>query len=236
MKSDGNISLLVTCEHGGNDVPEHLRRYFHTPEAKRSLSSHRGYDPGSLVVARQIAERLQAPLEFSTISRLVVDLNRSLGSPQLFSKFIMDEDQATHQQILDSYYHPYRQRVTQWVAQQTPQHHVAIHFSVHTFTPRFRGQRRHFEMGVLFDPQRRQENRLCKQLIQRLNAPRFRVFANQPYLGIDDGLTTTLRTQFADDHYVGIEFELNNRISKRTDPTIRHWCDRLVQAIESCRM
>src|SRR5436305_13375521 len=38
--------LLITCEHGGNAVPERYRGAF--AGAARALASHRGYDPGAL--------------------------------------------------------------------------------------------------------------------------------------------------------------------------------------------
>ena len=44
---------------------------------------------------------------------------------------------------------------------------------------------------------------------------RLRVELNQPYLGIDDGLTTAMRQQFADHDYAGIELEINHRIMRR---------------------
>jgi hypothetical protein len=34
---------------------------------------------------------------------------------------------------------------------------------------------------------------------------------NKPYLGIDDGLTTYLRTVYPDSHYAGIEIEINQK-------------------------
>ena len=46
--------LLVTCEHGGNRVPKEYRRLFAGWEPV--LASHRGYDPGALTLARELAD------------------------------------------------------------------------------------------------------------------------------------------------------------------------------------
>ena len=41
-------SFLFTCEHGGNRIPAPYRRLFRGQRAL--LDSHRGYDPGALVM------------------------------------------------------------------------------------------------------------------------------------------------------------------------------------------
>ena len=76
-------SFLVTCEHGGNRIPSSLQPLFRGYRAL--LATHRGFDPGALVMARQLATAFAAPLVTSTTSRLVVDLNRSIGHPRLYS-------------------------------------------------------------------------------------------------------------------------------------------------------
>src|SRR5690606_21436039 len=56
LGSDGRrLSIVVTCEHGGNLVPGAYRGLFGSPEAARALASHRGFDPGAAAAARAIA-------------------------------------------------------------------------------------------------------------------------------------------------------------------------------------
>ena len=76
-------TFIITSEHGGNRIPAPYRRLFRGQRAL--LDSHRGYDPGSLVMAKALASACPAPLVASTVSRLLIDLNRSIGHPQLFS-------------------------------------------------------------------------------------------------------------------------------------------------------
>ena len=73
--------LVITCEHGGNRIPVPYRDLFRGQQ--RQLASHRGYDPGALVMGRALAAAFAAPLVVSTVSRLLVDLNRSVGHPRL---------------------------------------------------------------------------------------------------------------------------------------------------------
>src|SRR5690606_9080611 len=81
-------ALVLSCEHGGNRVPPRYKDRF--KDAEKLLESHRGYDLGALAVARRMAAALGAPLFYSRVSRLVVDLNRSQHHPRLFSEFLRD--------------------------------------------------------------------------------------------------------------------------------------------------
>src|SRR5829696_2191846 len=107
-----SVRLVVSCEHGGNRVPARYRRLF--PDAV--LASHRGYDPGALTFARELADTLHAELFYSTTSRLLVELNRSRGHPQLFSTPVRRLPRAERAALLAHYYQPYRQRVESRIA------------------------------------------------------------------------------------------------------------------------
>src|SRR4029077_3762306 len=95
-------TFIITCEHGGNRIPAPYRRLFR--EQRALLDSHRGYDPGSLVMAKALATAYRAPLVASTVSRLLIDLNRSIGHPQLFSAVTRAAPAETRAQIVEQYY------------------------------------------------------------------------------------------------------------------------------------
>ena len=107
-----------------------------------------------------------------------------------------------------------------------------VHLSIHTFTPRYRGNTRKFDIGVLFDPDRKNETRFSQRLLQALTQRGFKSRPNEPYLGTDDGLTTMLRTMFDDTQYAGIEIELSNRIAQLSEKTIATWHEKITAAIE----
>ena len=69
--------VVISCEHGGSRIPGRYRHLFAGRAAL--LESHRGWDPGALVMARALSRGLRAPLFASTTSRLLVDLNRKEG-------------------------------------------------------------------------------------------------------------------------------------------------------------
>ena len=213
-------SFLVTCEHGGNRIPARYRALFGGQRAR--LDSHRGYDAGALVMAGALAKALKAPLVSSTDSRLLVDLNRSIGHPQVFSAATRRAPAAVRDEIVARYYRPYRQRVEQLVAQRVARGRRVIHISSHSFTPRLHGQVRKADVGLLYHPSRAGEAELCARwkAVLAENAPHLRVRRNYPYAGKGDGLTQHLRRRFPPDVYVGIELEVNQAIVTAAG---RHW-------------
>jgi predicted N-formylglutamate amidohydrolase len=208
-------AFLVTCEHGGNRIPAAYRALFRG--RRELLDSHRGYDAGALTLARLLARRLAAPLESSTISRLVVDLNRSIGHPHLYSEMTRATAPDCRARILDEFYHPYRLRVESLVARFVQRGQRAIHISAHSFTPRLAGVVRKADVGFLYDPARPQEAALCAhwQAALRARMPAMRVRRNYPYRGNGDGLTAHLRRLWPADRYLGIEVEINQAIVHR---------------------
>jgi predicted N-formylglutamate amidohydrolase len=208
-------AFLVTCEHGGNRIPAAYRALFRG--RRELLESHRGYDAGALTLARLLARRLAAPLEFSTISRLVVDLNRSIGHPHLYSEMTRATAPGCRAGMLEAFYRPYRLRVESLVARFVQRGQRAVHVSAHSFTPRLAGVVRTADVGFLYDPARPQEAALCAhwQAALRSRMPALRVRRNYPYRGNGDGLTAHLRRLWPANRYVGIEIEINQAIVHR---------------------
>lgn len=200
---------MVTCEHGGNRIPAAYAALFRGWQTV--LSTHRGYDHGALVMARTLAAAMPAPLVASTVSRLLVDLNRSLSHPHVWSDATRALPPAIKQRIVQRHYEPYRRRVMEIVTEAVSTGHRVVHVSSHSFTPVFDGAERTADIGLLYDPARAGEAVLAanwKAAFAAL-APEWRVRRNYPYAGRNDGLTSTLRRHFAPGKYVGIEIELN---------------------------
>jgi predicted N-formylglutamate amidohydrolase len=203
--------VLVTCEHGGNRVPKEYSRLFAGWESV--LASHRGYDPGALALARDLARAFDAPLVASTVTRLLVELNRSPGHPQLYSEVTRRLPRSEKARIVARYYEPYRREVEQRVAQAAAARRRVIHISAHSFVPVLNGSTRNADIGLLYDPARAAERALCARGSQSLGtrASRLRVRRNYPYRGYADGLTTYLRRRYRGRGYAGIEIEVNQK-------------------------
>jgi len=205
-------SFLITCEHGGNRIPAWYRASFRGSRAL--LDTHRGYDFGALVMARELARAFEAPLVSSTVSRLLVDLNRSIGHRQLFSAVTRGVPAAVREEIVERYYRPYRAQAERLVRQSVARGRRVIHISSHSFTPELRGEVRNADVGLLYHPARRREAALCARWKAALagSVLRLRVRRNYPYEGKHDGLTAYLRRRFPAGAYAGIELEVNQSI------------------------
>ncbi len=203
--------MIITCEHGGNQIPPAFQHLFAGQEAV--LTSHRGWDPGALPVATFLSAQLQEPLFYMEISRLLIEMNRSAHHPNLYSEFSKTLDEADKQLLLNQYYGPYREKVIHQISKEIAGKKKALHISVHTFTPVLNNKVRKTDIGLLFDPDRKEEARFCNRWKAELDTqlPQFDTRFNYPYLGTDDGFTTFLRTQFPGDQYLGIEIEINQK-------------------------
>jgi len=203
--------FLITCEHGGNRIPSRYRHLFAGFE--ELLQTHRGYDAGALALARELAKALAAPLFVSTTSRLLIDLNRSIGHPRLYSEATRDVSSTVRGEILEKYYLPHRSRVEADIAEAVARGHRVIHIASHSFTPEISGEVRNADIGLLYDPARSGEIELCLRWQAQLKvlAPHLKVRRNYPYAGKSDGFTAYLRRRFPAEVYVGIELEINQQ-------------------------
>ena len=208
----GPIPVLVTCEHGGNRIPAPYRRIF--AGAGDVLASHRGWDPGALPLARTLASALGGRLRTATVTRLLVDLNRAPGHPRVFSEFTRGLSRGERGKILERWHAPHREAVVADVGELSVSTRPVIHLGVHSFTPVLDGVVRRADVALLYDPSRRSEAALCSAWVQELRRllPDLAVRRNQPYRGVSDGLTTSLRRHFAGEAYLGIEIEVNQRL------------------------
>jgi predicted N-formylglutamate amidohydrolase len=186
----GNLSLVITCEHGGNRIPSRYRGLFKSKQIL--LHSHRGFDPGALNMAKDLASAFTAPLVTSTVSRLLVDLNRSVGHPNLHDEVIRKQTPELRNTIVKQYYQPYRTQTEKLVREAIANKGQVFHLSSHSFTPEWDGKVRNADIGLLYDPARIYEVALCEQwkLALKAYAPELNVRRNYLCKGQGDGLTT----------------------------------------------
>ncbi|MCK0158523.1 N-formylglutamate amidohydrolase [Cellulophaga sp. F20128] len=207
------MTLLLTCEHGGNHIPNNYRSYFKNKDAV--LNSHRGYDLGALHLFSVLKE-IASYSKYSTTSRLVIELNRSLHHKHLFSAYTKSLSNTAKEQLIKEYYTRYREEVTAEIKKRITAQEFVLHIAVHSFTPILNGTERNCDIGLLFDSTKPNEKDFCrhfKQEIKKLDAT-INVRYNYPYLGKSDGFPTFLRKLFPK-NYIGIELEVNQKFSNQ---------------------
>ncbi len=165
-----------------------------------------------------MARMLEAPVRYTTISRLVVETNRSEESPELYSRWSDALPPGERKRLLARYHRRHRQKVRRTVeAASREGRRAVVHVGVHTFTPVLDDQVRTVDVGILLDPARPLERRVARGWIRALRAahPDLRIGENTPYDGRSDGLTTTLRSVFPEGgstRYAGLELEVNQAL------------------------
>ncbi len=202
------LKWVLTCEHYSNALPKEYKNLFRGD--KHLAESHRAYD----LNAAEIYELMKSEADYALhypYSRLLIEPNRSLHHPKLFSELSEVFSVQTKQELIQKYYLPYRNKIEEQCRKYIADGYQVLHLSVHSFTPELHGQKRKAHVGLLYDPKRPLEKDFSKVFKQKLLAqlPTLKVRFNYPYRGTADGFTTYLRKCFPQG-YAGVELELRN--------------------------
>ncbi|WP_245232672.1 N-formylglutamate amidohydrolase [Thiorhodococcus minor] len=163
LNPEGSASLLLVCDHASNRLPRRLAGLGLTAE---QLHRHIAWDPGAAAVARGLSARLDAPLILSRYSRLAIDLNRPLESPELIPARsdgvpIPGKERLSaiaRDARIDALFLLYHHAIAQWLDRH-PDPKLRL-ISVHSFTPMLAGQSRPWPVGLAYG----RDPRLARQL------------------------------------------------------------------------
>ena len=209
--------VLVSCEHASNRLPEGMEA------PAELLALHIAWDPGALVIARHLADLFDAPLHAGEYSRLVVDLNRTIGNSVLvrrrsdghtipFNRGLTEADVGRR---IRDYYRPYRDAVSAGVEEIIRRHGRCVHLCIHTYTPQLGDNVRGNDVGLLYDPHRQPEaaivHALRDAMVERTGLV---VWLNRPYQGTADGILPRIREVHSADRFVAIELEVNQKYAE----------------------
>lgn len=230
MDKINNTTLLFTSEHGGNEIPEEYKYLF--KDHNEILNTHRGYDLGVWSLAENFSQSMQIKLFKTGVSRLLVDVNRSLWRRTLFSEISKPLPKTEKLIILDKYYYPYRNEIAAFIKNQIAHGKKVLHIAKHSFTPILNGKKRNADIGFLYDPKRSNEKLISKEWKRCLKnlAPGLRVRFNYPYRGKPDGLTAHFRKLYPDGNYLGIELEVNQKFVEGDGKFRQEICQQIVSA------
>ena len=203
------IEHIISCEHASHKVPA---EYSHLFQQADVLKTHQGWDIGAINVARAMSHHQNTSVYLAEYSRLLIDLNRSLSHPSLFSHYTESLSATDRQKIITEYYSPYRNKILQQMNQFLERSHAVQHISIHSFTPSLQGVSRNCDIGLLYDPSRIEEKHFALRWQELLKAQGLRVRLNYPYRGVSDGFVTYLRKIYSPQRYMGIELEINQSL------------------------
>ncbi|WP_299654951.1 N-formylglutamate amidohydrolase [uncultured Tateyamaria sp.] len=233
-KAEAPSSLVVVCEHASSKIPEYFSDLGLSGEA---LKSHIAWDLGALPLAERLAKRLDATLIAAKTSRLVYDCNRPPEARDAMPERSEITDipgnanlsAAQKSDRINTYYEPFRQAVSQAVAELDE----PILITVHSFTPIYHGARRDVEIGILHDT----DTRLADALLSEADADHI-VRRNEPY-GPGDGVTHTLKEHALPGGFLNVMLEVRNDLvaddasqSAMAD-TLSAWIQRALASLEA---
>lgn len=183
----GNLhtGLIILCDHASNALPP---EYGSLGLPQTQLERHIGYDIGAAGVTRALAARLGAPAVLSCFSRLLIDPNRGEDDPTLVMRLSdgavvpgnRHADAAEVERRIALYHRPYHRAIERQIDAALAAGVVPALFSVHSFTPVWRGVPRPWHVALLWDL----DPRFARPMIDALAAPGDLIVGdNEPYDG-----------------------------------------------------
>jgi predicted N-formylglutamate amidohydrolase len=192
---EGAGPFVIACDHASNRIPDEYKSFGYAEDA---LQTHIAWDPGALAVSRRLSALLDAPLLWPDVSRLVIDCNRP---PDSSSLIVIESEgrkveanravsEAERSRRLARVHAPYHDAIDSCIARRLATRLPTALVAVHSFTPVYFGKARPWQVGIVFDDDRR----LADALIRGLKADKaLTVGANEPYSPADQVYYTVAR-------------------------------------------
>lgn len=187
LNGDGSSPYVLLCEHASRFMPD---EYEGLGLGEADLSRHIAWDIGAARVAEALSQALDAPLVLAGYSRLLIDLNRPLGSatsiPEVSENTVIPGNlnltAAERARRAARYFEPFQAAVRQLLDARLDKGRVSTIIGVHSFTPVFKGVARPWRAGILY----RGAREFGHSLAEALGGPAEAIAENEPYQIEDD--------------------------------------------------
>lgn len=207
INENANKNFILVCEHAGGQMPMDLGL---SPD---QMKSDIVCDWGAGDVTRELAKILKCTAVLATLSRLVVDLNRYPNHPESVPAKSQRGTKIPGNQISKSqikkrheeFFWPFHHQLRDQMARLQFIHEQITLIDIHSFSPEYNGEKRPWQVGVLFD----QNEKISKKLIASLRKAGLKVGANEPYTAKDEvGFGFTTNAHAVDHHLPHLMIEL----------------------------
>jgi predicted N-formylglutamate amidohydrolase len=184
---DGDLAggFVILVDHASNYIPP---EYQDLGLPRAELERHIAYDIGAGPLARLLAERFHAPALLTSFSRLLIDANRGEDDPTLIMRLSDGAvisgnacvDRTERERRLARFHRPYHDAASLLLGQMLATGNGPAILSIHSYTPVWKGARRPWHAGILWD----RDPRFAIPLLEALQAEHgLRVGDNEPYSG-----------------------------------------------------
>ncbi len=232
--AEGTGPLVFVCDHASNFLPPPYDTSLGITEADKI--AHIAWDPGALGVARGLSKTLNAPLVFTTVSRLIIDCNREENRSDLMPCLSetteiagnLDLPDAEKEFRLNLAHRPFHQAIDKVISQRVERGQPTAVVSIHSFTPVYKGMSRPWEIGLISENDRS----LADPVIAGLKAKGgLTVGDNEPYAP-SDGVYYTIRRHGENRHLPCLMIEIRNDEVK-TPAEEQRWVELLAPILKA---
>lgn len=232
---EGRRPVVLICDHASNLIPRELGTLGLSDE-QRGL--HIAYDIGAAMVARKMADALDATLVTSGYSRLVIDCNRPPTSPTSIPVSSGGIDVPRNASLSDTerrarrelYFDPYHDAISAMLDARAGlrEGRGPVLLSIHSFTPELLGSKRPWPVALLYGRDARLAHAFRDELARDAS---LLVGDNEPY-----------RVTDASDHSIPVHGERRGSLHTAfeirqdgiaTEAGAAAWADRLVSAFHA---
>lgn len=181
----GAANVLLVADHASPFFPAAMNQL---GLADWVLERHVAWDIGSDILARHLADLIDAPLVLAGFSRLIIDPNRQLDDPTAFldisdgisipgNQSLSEHDKKLR---IKSFFEPYHNAITTRLDAFQERGIVPALISVHTCTPVFAQVVRPWHIGIMWD----KDPRIAEPMMEQLATMEGICFGdNEPYSG-----------------------------------------------------
>jgi predicted N-formylglutamate amidohydrolase len=232
---EGTSPFLFAADHAGKLIPRRLGDLGVSAEERER---HIAWDIGIAGTSRYLADALDAFLILQTYSRLVIDCNRSPEVPTSIcevseltpipgNRAIAATDRRAR---IAEIFEPYHRRLAAEIELRERLGRETILIAMHSFTPSFKGSSRPWQVGVLYN----RDRRLASVMLDLFRGEGDLVVGdNEPY-AISDESDYTIPVHGERRGLVHVELEIRQDLI--ADPAgQRHWAARLARLLPEAR-
>ncbi|RWB69692.1 N-formylglutamate amidohydrolase [Mesorhizobium sp.] len=176
--------IVLICEHASNYIPA---EYSMLGLNKTDVQRHIAWDVGAAELTRRLAARLGATAFLGTYSRLLIDLNRPVGSAESIprrsenttipgNRNLPPDEIARREEMI---FGPFHAAVRSHLDSRRAEGLSTKLVTIHSFTPVYLGVSRPWHVGVLFG----RAEQFAEKVLNGLRVERsLNAAMNQPYV------------------------------------------------------
>ncbi|MHA7776644.1 N-formylglutamate amidohydrolase [Roseibium sp. M-1] len=210
--AEGAGPFVFVCDHASNFLPPPYDTSLGITEADKS--AHIAWDPGALGVARGLSKSLDAPLVYTTVSRLIIDCNREEDRADLIpclsevTEIAGNRDLSAEEKAfrIGLAHRPFHETIDRLITERLEKGLPTAVVSIHSFTPVYKGRSRPWEIGLISDSDRRLADPVLADLKRQ---GELTVGDNEPYAP-SDGVYYTIHRHGEDRQLPCLMIEIRN--------------------------